>query len=72
MNSLPITCNVGIFPSIEINVPAVSDTAWSLNTICDGMPIQDSGTGSMLVFDSYDEAMSKLRAWHEWRVADDA
>lgn len=48
-------------------IPLWSTDKWKFGAICDGMPICDSRTNCMVMFDSYDEAMTQLRGWYEWK-----
>lgn len=48
-------------------IPLWSAGSWRFGAICDGMPITDSRTDRMVMFDSYDEAMTQLRGWYEWQ-----
>lgn len=48
-------------------IPLWSTDRWQFGAICDGMPIQDSRTNRMVMFDSYDEAMTQLLGYYEWR-----
>lgn len=48
-------------------IPLWSTDRWRFGAICDGMPITDSRTDRMVMFDSYDEAMTQLRGYYEWK-----
>ena len=53
-------------------IPLWSADKWRFGAICDGMPIHDIRTNRMVMFDSYDEAITQLRGYYEMRKARDA
>lgn len=48
-------------------IPLWSKDKWRFGVICDGAPIYDSRTNEMVMFDSYDEAMTELQEWNKFK-----
>ena len=44
---------------------------WRFAAICDGMPIEDTRTGGIVMFDSYAEAIEQLRGYIEWKKSNE-